>query len=58
MMTIVPIASGKYAKNELNNDSVVLNINKMKVIEIKVLLISIFMLYSFEEKYIQGGRKN
>ena len=57
-MMIVPIASGKYAKNEFNKDSVVLNINKMKVIEIKVLLISIFMLYSFEEKYIQGGRKN
>lgn len=58
MMMIVPIASGKYAKNEFNNDRLVLNINKMKVIEIKVLLISIFMLYSFEEKYIQGGRKN
>ncbi len=58
MMIIAPIARGKYAKNEPNIDSVVLNINKMNVIEIKVLLISIFMLNSFEEKYIQGGRKN
>ena len=47
MMIIAPIARGKYAKNEPNIDSVVLNINKMNVIEIKVLLISIFMLNSF-----------